>query len=325
MAGEKSRGRRDDVTRDDVMAAIIKTARKRWAVLAVGIALLAMLFFLAGMIRTPGARKNPVTVIASRALAVAAAFMLVRIVLITHDDGVPVFLIEAGQGPGRLSASLGLIGKRFDVVPLSDVMAYVRDQRYMPGKGVGVVIYVVDRSGLDDALGVIEAPGGPGGFPVTLLIDESLAADAAGAAWGAPLPDGVDVGLKISPGGAGGAKQAWDDDGAIGKIGTVSGALEASTGRRPSYVMLEGGGDLTLGKVAKATGVEAFFGGAGYNRYGDRGNRIRPARITQMLAAGKSPGARLKVYASMYRGNYLSYPLWAWLDMTAPMPGGRRD
>ena len=47
--------------------------------LLAGFALLAVLFVFAGMIRTPGARKNPYTVIASRALAAAGAILLMRI------------------------------------------------------------------------------------------------------------------------------------------------------------------------------------------------------------------------------------------------------
>jgi hypothetical protein len=159
---------------------------------------------------------------------------------------------------------------------------------------------------------------------VTLLMDECLAAEMGAAGETAGLPDDVSMGLRISACGPGDAGTGLaDDHSAIERIASASAKLEASTGRRPACMMLEGDEHLVLGKVAKATGVDAFFGGDGLNRFGDRENRIRLADITRVLAAPRAQGTRLSVYAAMYRGNYFPYPAWAWLDLTAPMTGPR--
>jgi hypothetical protein len=302
VAGERHSGK------DSVIEHLTRAASRRWAVLGLGLVVLTALFIFAGMIRTPGARKNPYTVITSRVLALVGAILLTRIVLLTQEDGTPVFLIECGAGTRQLADALGTIHSRYDIVPLSDVVAFVRDQRYVPRKGVAVVIAVNSRDDLVEATGALGSDGRAGRFPATLLLGEAVVSQIADGP-GVEVP--AEISLAVRAGGG-------SDDAVTAAIKAVSGGLEKATGRPPEYALLEGDEGLVLGKVGKSTGIEAFFGGDGLNRYGDRGNRIRLSNMTDMLAAGRWRATRLSVYATMYRGNYVPYPLWVLLEKTSP-------
>ena len=152
--------------------------------------------------------------------------------------------------------------------------------------------------------------GRPGGLPATLLLGEAVISDLAGSA-GADVPGEISLAVKARGGNEGAVTEA---------LKSVSLGVERAAGSAPAYAMLDDDRGLTLGKISKVTGIEAFFGGDGLNRYGDRGNRMRLMNITRILAAGKARGTRLSVYTTMYRGNYVPYPMWAWLDKTAPLP-----
>lgn len=294
---------------------LVAAARKRWVMLLVGFGLLAILFIFAGMIRTPGARKNPYTVIASRALAVAGALLLMRIILLTHEDGLPVFMIEAsGLGDESVTGALDLLDRRFDIVPLADVTQFVREQRYVPRNGAAVVIRVTGKEALGGAREALSAGTAP---PVTLLFAEEAAGWAGGALEGG-FPEDVTLGVEV----AARAGETLDEDEAIARLKTICDRIGSATGKTPAYAMLPHDGNPGLGKIAKEAGIEAFFGGDGLNRYGDRGNRIRLADITPLLASRRLRSTRLKTFATMYRGNYLPYPTWVWLNMAAPMAAG---
>jgi hypothetical protein len=258
------------------------------------------------MIRTPGARKNPYTVIASRALAVAGALLLTRIVLLTHEDGTPVFLIDAsGMSGGALAGALDLVDSRYDVVPLSDIVAFIRDQRYVPKKGAGLVIRVTGPEELQTFADTLRKRAGTA---VTLLLAESFAEGMVPGVGEVPGDAAVAVEAGVNLG------EGLSDEAAIERLKALSDKVRAATGKAAEYAMLPEDEGLVLGKIGKATGIEAFFGGDGLNRYGDRGNRVRLADITAMLQSGRARNARLKAFVTMYRGNYLSYPTWAWLN-----------
>lgn len=307
MAGEEAGGK------PSVIEDLTRSAKRRWAVLGIGLALLALLFIFAGMIRTPGARKNPYTVIASRVLAVAGAVMLTRIVLLTHDDGTPVFLVECAAGGDVVDEGLEIVSDRFEVVPLSDVLAFVRDQRYVPKKGVAVVLRAETPGELEAAAAALEKRSRLGMFPAAILLGEA-ALDGMAESAGPGFPEDVSLAVTV---------RGKDEDEAAGAVKKAAAALGRAGLRAPLYARIENDSALVLGKIGKAAAIEAFFGGEGLNRYGDRGNRIRLADITGLLAARKGRGARLGAYTTMYRGNYLAYPGWLWLEKTAPAPDWR--
>jgi hypothetical protein len=306
---------------DGLMRDILRSARRRWGVLVLGLALLAVLFVFAGMTRTPGARKNPYTVIASRVLAVVGAALLARIVLLTHEGGVPVLFVAAGAGGVRLADWLGLIERRFEVVPLSDVVAYIREERYVPRKGVAVVIAANGAADLAVVNAALVEGEGSGRIPVTLLLGEALAAGVAAGAAKARFPEGAALGVRVGAGGAGGEGR-WDEGRALDRVKSAAAALGAAGGMAPTYAMLEGEEEMDAASIAKGAGLLALFGGDGLNRYGDRGNRIRLMDVAPVLAGRRARGIRLSAYASMYRGSYLPYPVWLWLELTAPLPRG---
>ncbi len=303
--------------RKSVTAALIRSARRRWAMLGLGLALLALLFIFAGVIRTPGARKNPYTVIASRALAVVGAVLLARILLVTNDDGVPVFLIDCGAGSEPPGSALDLVEGRCEVVPLPDVVAFIRDQRYVPPRGAAVVLGIDGRAGLVAAAEAMGADGRVGRLPATFLLGEAAVEELAGGAMGggaAGLPAEVSLAVSV----AGGGEKA-----AVEAIKAAADRALKAAGRAAEYALVEDESGMDPGSVTRATGMEALFGGGGLNRYGDRGNRIRLVRISEAAAGGRWRGMRLRTYTAVYRGNYAAYPLWAWLSRTAAGPERR--
>jgi hypothetical protein len=116
--------------------------------------------------------------------------------------------------------------------------------------------------------------------------------------------------------------KALDEDKIAAGLRALAEKVGSVTGRAACYALLPEDDEAVLARIGKTAGIEAFFGGEGLNRYGDRGNRIRLADITALLTSRRSRGARLKTFATMYRGNYVAYPTWVWLDMTAPAVAG---
>jgi hypothetical protein len=275
------------------------------------------------MTRTPGARKNPYTVMASRALAVVGAVMLARIVLLTREDGVPVLMVgTAGRKSRWISSALDLVGRRFEVVPLTDVTAFIRDQRYIPKRGVGLVVKVDDAAGLGEVGSALNAHEPSGGLPVTLLLSEKAAEALAAGGVGVDLPEGTAFGLEIGGHGVKARGEGWEGSDAARRLDTAIEALREG-GVAVSYGMMEGGEGASLRRTAGAGAVEAFFGGDGLNRYGDRGNLIRLMDSSDMLTGTRAGATRLSACVAMYRGNYAPYPVWALLDLAAPMPADR--
>jgi hypothetical protein len=301
-----------------LMSRVTLSAKRRWLTLVAGLALLAGLFAFAGMIRTEGARKNPWTVLASRVLVVAAGFMFGRIVLLTHEDGVPVFYISAGArggGAGQsrtpLEEALEIAARRFELVPLSDVMQFIRDHRYVPPKGAGLVIGVRNMSALREAKRAL-AGTGAAGLKATLLVDEACLDEAAGTG-GIDLPAGCTLAVRL-PG------EGLNRAALVERLGSAREAALRAAGCEVQYVMLEDESNAGSIKPARDAGVQAVFGGEGLNRYGDSGYRVRLMDLRRILAARRGRETRLRAYSTMYRGNYLPYPVWLWLNLTAPMP-----
>ena len=114
-----------------------------------------------------------------------------------------------------------------------------------------------------------------------------------------------------------------NEDEVIAAIKSVGDVLEKAAGRRPDYALLDGDEGLIFGKIGRVAGIEAFFGGDGLNRYGDAGSRIRLSDMNDILPAGSRQATRLSVYTTMYRGNYLPYPVWVWLEKTSRRPEKR--
>ena len=307
VAGEGRNGK------DSIIAHLTAAAKRRWAVLGVGLVILVALIIIAGMTRTPGARKNPYIVITSRALAGVGALLLIRIVMLSQEDGVPVFLIECAAWTGPLADALGAIDRRYDVVPLSDVVAFIRDQRYVPKDGVAVVVAVGSRRELVEAAGALGADGRAGRLPATLLLGEAAIRELEQSP-GVEVPAEIALAVRTTGG---------NEDEVIAAIKSVGDALEKAAGRRPDYALLDGDEGLIFGKIGRVAGIEAFFGGDGLNRYGDAGSRIRLSNMNDILAAGSRQAARLSVYTTMYRGNYLQYPVWVWLGKMSRRPEKR--
>lgn len=304
---------------DGLMRHLVKSARRRWFVFILGLGLLAVLFVFAGMTRTPGARKNPYMVIASRVLAVFGAAMLARIVLLTREDGVPVLFLRAAGDGAWLADSLRLIEERFEVVPLSDVIAFIKEQRYVPRKGAAVVIGASSAGDLAAVNAALVGRDSASRIPVTLLLGETLVADVTAEGGLGPIPDGAAIGLRV------GARETGSDairsrERALECLASAAGALEGAASVSATYAMLDDQEQVVPTTSGRVAGLKAFFGGDGLNRYGDRGELIRLMDVAEILAAGRARGVRLSTYAAMYRGNYLPYPVWLWLDLIAPMP-----
>jgi hypothetical protein len=275
-----------------VRADIMRSARRRWAGFLAGAAVLAVLFFYAGVVRTPGARKNPYMVLASRVFLAAGAFMLARIVLTSHEERTPVFLISAGGK--EAGEQIALLAGRFEIVPVSDVLAFISDQRYVPPHGAGLVVEATGTSGLAAAAAALGRAVTERGAPAVLLVGaDALKAMASGEAR-PEIPGQIDLAVKAGD---------WDE------IRGAAEALAGAMGRPPRYAMAARGAPVSL-KTAAAAGIEGFFGGDGFNRFGDRAGLVRLTPVDSILGAGHARGALLKVYVRMYRGSFVGYPLY---------------
>jgi hypothetical protein len=124
------------------LRALHKAAGRRWLVFLAALAALIWLGLFAGAVRNPGGVKRQWAVVASRAMAAAGGILVIRLLLFSHEERIPVFYVKTGEVPAEaLKAWIGRLRGREDlVVPVSDVMAFMAERRYVPGSGVGIIL-----------------------------------------------------------------------------------------------------------------------------------------------------------------------------------------
>ena len=213
-------------------------AGKRWLIFLAALAALIWLGLFAGTVRNPGGVKRQWAVVASRAMAAVGGVIVARLLLFSYEERVPVFHVKADMVSREvLAAWIERLRRREDrVVPLSDVMAFMAERRYVPKGAIGLVL---EAGTVEEARALASIAGG---LEVTIL-----------------------------PPGAG--------------------------------------------------SPECRLGGDGYNRFGDRPDIIRPLDITPVLSLGRLVDLNTRVYAGMFRGRHIWWPVAALLRAFRASPG----
>ena len=284
-------------------------------------AMLAALFLLgifAGHVRNPDAVKREWAVVVSRILAGAGGFLLIRLLLFSYEERVPVLSFDirsetAGAGgAGGVGSAIGELKERgYVTVSLSDIVEFVREQRYVPKKCFGLVIEAgrsEEVSRIADAL--------PGSHLTILLPPGALDSDAARDRLSA-LPSEVSVGLSLA--GKDGPKNADD----------LMSSLERS---RERLIALNAGGPpfakvglvhgVDLRGVLKRAGYACFLDGRGFNRFGDEPHVLRLLDATPVVSAGRG-GRELALYIGLFKGKHYIWPVAAMARLTGEKPGER--
>ena len=308
--GSKSSPERNRLGPDHPFRALYAQAGKRWLIFLAALAALVWLGLFAGTVRNPGGVKRQWAVVASRAMAAVGGILVIRLLLFSHEERVPVFYMKADAvSTEALAAWIGRLRGREDlVVPLSDVMAFMADRRYVPKRGLGLVLEagtIGEAETLASMAGSIE---------VTILLP-------AGAfdktrQDGMQLPGSVAVGTVL-------------DSGLTSKEDLRAALKRFAEGARlhlgKSPVCAATGGDAVPdpGLLAGAGGYACFLGGSGYNRFGDRPYLIRPLDLTPVIGLGRMTGLNTRVYAGMFRGEHIWWPVAALLKAIGVSPGWR--
>jgi hypothetical protein len=280
---------------------LYRQGAQRWIVLSVALALLVVLGIYAGKLRNPLAVKRGWAVTVSRVLACAAGFFVVRLVLLSYEERVPVLLFDLRSSKGRVQAETvaeairRLQGNGFEVVPLGDVVEFVRERRYVPKKCLGLVVEIVDVWELD---GVRKAL--PDVELAVLLPPEAFESHSDRGEKAATRSISLGVSLVGDPA----ARDAGQLKALLAHVRTR--AIEA-TGCEPHYVRVDPGTSAGLRGSLKDTTYVCFLDGKGFNRFGDEADMLRLLDVTPIVE-GPRAGAGLSAYIGLFAGKYYLWP-----------------
>lgn len=301
--------------------ALYRQAARRWLILLIAMAALVWLGFFAGMVRSPGGIKHRWAVVASRAMAAAGGIFLIRLLLFSYEERVPVVYARPVTGAEEaLTTWIGRLRGREDAtVPLSDVVAFMAERRYVPR---GCLAPVLGAGTIAEAESLAALAGD---INITILLpaevfDDGLdegrqvLADLGGHAEEKRLPDSIEIGAALAPGRT--SPERLTDalrhfaDGARLHLGMspVCAATGQETMADPK-------------SLAEASGYRCFLGGTGYNRFGDTPYLVRLLDISPVLRHGRQTRLNIEVYTGMFKGGYIWWPVAALLKAFGASPG----
>jgi len=287
-------------------------AGKRWLIFLAALAALIWLGLFAGTVRNPGGVKRQWAVVASRAMAAVGGIFVVRLLLFSYEERVPVFHIKTDTVSAEaLAAWIGKLRGRKDlVVPLSDVMSFMAERRYVPKGGMGLVL---EAGTIEEAETLALLAGD---IEVTILLPAAAFAKVADRQKTERLPDSVAIGAVLGSGQA----SREDTRAALKRF-----AEDARLNLGKSPVCVSAGEDAITDPaiLAGAGGYACYLGGGGYNRFGDRPYFIRPLDISPVINLGRLTGLNTRVYAGMFRGGHIWWPVAALLRVAGASPGWR--
>ncbi|MFC1799810.1 hypothetical protein ACFL2Z_02745 [Candidatus Eisenbacteria bacterium] len=308
--GSESATERNRLGPDHPFRVLYAQAGKRWLIFLAALAALIWLGLFAGTVRNPGGVKRRWAVVASRAMAAVGGIIVVRLLLFSDEERVPVLYMRADAISNEaLAAWIGRLRGREDlVVPLSDVMAFMADRRYVPKGGLGLVL----KAGTIEEAETLASIAGD--IEITILLPagtfDKIEQD------GMQLPDSVAIGMVL-------------DSGLASKEDLRAALKRFAKGARlhlgKSPVCVAPGDDAVTDPdvLAGAGGYASYLGGGGYNRFGDRPYLIRPLDLTPVISLGRMTGLNTRVYAGMFRGGHIWWPLAALLKAIGASPGWR--
>ena len=337
MGGESGPGR-CRLEPEHPFRALYVQAGRRWLIFLAALAALIWLGYFAGMVRNPGGVKRPWAVVASRAMAAVGGVIVLRLLLFSYEERVPVFYVKANKVSREALAGWiqSLRGREERVVPLSDVMAFMSERRYVPKGAIGLVLEAGAVEEIESLASIA------GDLRVTILLPveafDKLRKDGVQAASGPAgraavkqLPDSVAIGAVL------GAGQVPVNEGEPALKNARTALNRFAEGARlhlrrspicaapgEECVALSGGDSaIDPGTPAGAGGYTCCLGGGGYNRFGDRPYLIRPLDITPVIRLGRLRGLNTMVYAGMFRGGHIWWPVAAILRVVGASPGWR--
>lgn len=287
-----------------------KQGAYRWLAFFAGMVLLGWLWVFAGQARQPQGVKRQWAVLASRVLAVAGGFVLARLLLWAQEERVPVVFLRGSGEPcadGSVDAGLSSIAAlskgAYEVVPLEDVVMFVRDRRYVPRKSLALVVEVPSLENLSCIL------ASAGGMRLTVILPlKAFEQGEPGKAFHEDLPDSVGLGTALGEG----LDRTPPDQGQIVRhLQTFAETSARLLGKRPEYVVAPQGWQIDFRGILKAAGYMCFLDGKGYNRFGDEAYLIRIMDVSRLVGWGWARRLDLSIHLDMFKGTFIGWPLAA--------------
>jgi hypothetical protein len=285
-------------------------AGRRWLISLAALAALIWLGYFAGIVRNPGGVKRPWAVVASRAMAAVGGIIVIRLLLLPHEERVPVFYIRTGRVSREAIAGWirGFRGREERVVPLSDVTAFMAERRYVPKGGLGIVLEagsVAEAESLASITGDLE---------VTIVLPAEAFEKAARDRERLPGP--VAIGALVGSG----PKPADDPMAALKRFAE---AARSRLGRDPVCAAIGEGGSVGPETLAGSGRYSCCLGGSGFNRFGDKPYIIRTMDITPVICLGRLTSLNTLLYGRFFKGSYIWWPVAAILRIVRATPGWR--
>ncbi len=276
----------------ELLRNLYNQGRSRWVVFLIGFAFLSWLWVKAGQTRHPGAIKHSWSVIASRVLAVAGCILYGRIVFATREQRVPVLYFngssEDTQAISEAIKRISYIKNRgYEDVPIDDIVAFIRENRYVPKKAFGIVVQLESFNHLNAFLGK-ELPH------ITVLLPSK---EITTASQSLELPYSVIPGVVAEA-----SSSIIEDLKEIGKRG------QTILGKPISCGLISGVDQESLKNLALRSGYLCFFDGNGYNRFGDQPHLVRLIDVTNAV---KSDRYKWNIYLSvqLFMGRFIVWPI----------------
>jgi hypothetical protein len=283
----------------DFFAGLYRQAAYRWIALFGGLALLIWLAAFAGRVRTEGGVKRSWAVVASRVLVVACGVFLVRLLLFPYEERVPVLLVDMiGAPPGTASTDRALEWIRskhdagMEIVPLDDVVSFIAERRYVPGRCVALVVLTPGNTQSKKALERLE------GISHTILLSGHEEWDRPGGAPKSRYAFDAHVGIDIPAG--------EDLKATMNEFADQAMKL---WGKQPVCARAQDYRGVDLNKIARETGYLCVLGAAGLNRFGEDPQIVSPIDVAPIFRQRRLSGLSMSVHLGLYRGGHIWWPV----------------
>ncbi len=301
--------------------ALYRQAGKRWLILLVAMAALVWLGLFAGMVRNPGGIKRQWAVVASRAMTVAGGIILVRLLLFSYEERVPVVYIRTDTcSQAALATWIGrLRGRENAVVPLSAVVAFMAERRYVPRGGLALVL---EAGTIEEAEDLASLAGSldltillpPRAFENTEGESKQDTVDAGGHPGRRRLPDSVEIGAALG-------LDRIPPERLTAALRHFAQRAERHLGKNPVCAATGQGTMADPRSLAEAGGYTCFLGGGGYNRFGDTPYLVGLLDISPVLRLRGQTALNMRIYTGMFKGGYVWWPVAALLKAFGASPG----
>jgi hypothetical protein len=296
---------------------LYRQASHRWFILMIALAFLVWLGLYAGRVRNPDAVKRGWAVLTSRVLAVAAGFILIRLLLFSYEERVPVLLFDlrCSRGGSGVLKTIGDTIRRledhgYEIVPLDDVVEFVRERRYVPRKCMGVVL---EAGAMEDLRRIADHFRET---EVTVLLPPEAFETSLDQADRFGVPTTISLGLSLVE-----ARDLADTARLKSLLEHYGAKAAGPIDQLPKYVRVHPSLDVGLRGLLKGTAYRCFLDGRGFNRFGDEGHLLRLFDTTALLDSRPSI-ASLALYMGLFKGKYYLWPAAAVLRLCRAGPEG---